>query len=91
MKFDGGLSRREAEATALALLGDGEVLAMVAQTCAGCRHFGRRRTCLEPVAARLLTQAHGFGIVWPPEGHGAGCAAFSGKATPAADAGGRTP
>lgn len=32
-------------------------------------------------AARvLLTEAQGFGIVWPLEGHGAGCAAFNDKA-----------
>ena len=82
MEFDGGLSRPEAEAAALALRADGEVSARVAESCAGCRHFGRRRTCLEPVAAGLLTEAQGFGIVWPPEGQGAGCVAFSGRAAP---------
>lgn len=80
MEFGGGLSRREADAAALALVDDGKVSARVAQTCAGCRHFGRRRTCLEPVAAGLLTEVQGFGIVWPPEGHDAGCIAFSAKA-----------
>ncbi len=68
--------RLDAEAAARALLADDTALASVVQTCAGCRHFGRRRTCLEPVAAGLLTQAQGFGIVWPPEGHGATCVAF---------------
>ena len=67
MQFDGGLSRAEAEAAV--------------RQCADCEHHGRRRTCLEPVAAGLLTAEEGFGIVWPPEGHGAGCAAFSGKTT----------
>lgn len=87
MEFDGGLSRSEAEAAALALLADGEVSARVAESCAGCRHFGRRSTCLEPVAAGLLSEAQGFGIVWPPKGYAAGCHAFSGKAP--ADAAGR--
>lgn len=80
MEFDGGLSRLEADAAAQALVADGKASARVAQSCAGCGHFGRRRTCLEPVAAGLLTEAQGFGIVWPPEGHGAGCAAFIGDA-----------
>ncbi len=55
-----------------------------APTCAGCRHFGRRRTCLEPVAAGLLTETEGFGIVWPPEGHGASCPAYISKTPTAA-------
>ena len=76
MQFDGGPSRLDAEAAARALLADDTALASVVQTCAGCRHIGRRRTCLEPVAAGLLTQAQGFGIVWPSEGHGATCVAF---------------
>ena len=67
MEFDGGLPRAEAEAAA--------------RQCVDCEHYGRRRTCLEPVAAGLLTAEEGFGIVWPPEGHGAGCPAFSDKAT----------
>ena len=79
MEFDGGLSRLEAEAAALALVAGGKASARVAQSCTGCRHFGRRRTCLDPVAAGLLTQAQGFGIAWPPEGHGAGCDAFNDK------------
>ena len=65
MEFDGGLPRADAEAAA--------------RQCVDCEHLTRRRTCLEPVAAGLLTQAEGFGIAWPPEGHGAVCAAFSGK------------
>jgi len=48
-------------------------------TCADCLHLLRRGTCGEPVAAGLLTVAEGFGIVWPPEGHGAACPAFIGK------------
>lgn len=55
-------------------------------TCGDCLHLLRRGTCGEPVAARLLTAEAGFGIVWPPEGHGAACPAFTGKMpTPAAD------
>lgn len=70
MEFDGRLSRAEAE--------------VAARECVDCEHFGRRRTCLEPVSAGLLTQAEGFGIVWPPEGHGACCAGFNGKTATAA-------
>lgn len=66
MEFEGGLSRADAETAA--------------RRCVDCEHFGRRRNCLEPVAAGLLTDAQGFGIAWPPEGHGAGCTAFNGKA-----------
>lgn len=53
-------------------------------TCAGCLHLLRRGTCGEPVAAGLLTAEEGFGIVWPPEGHGAACPAFIGKMPAAA-------
>lgn len=53
-------------------------------TCAGCLHLLRRGTCGEPVAAGLLTAEEGFGIVWPPEGHGAACPAFIGKMRTAA-------
>lgn len=53
-------------------------------TCAGCLHLLRRGTCGEPVAAGLLTAEEGFGIVWPPEGHGAACPAFIGKMPTAA-------
>lgn len=48
------------------------------RTCGECMHVLRRGTCGNPVAARLLTVQQGFGIVWPPEGHGATCAAFAG-------------
>lgn len=48
-------------------------------TCADCLHLLRRGTCGEPVAAGLLPPAEGFGIVWPPEGHGAGCEFFKDK------------
>ena len=53
-------------------------------TCVGCLYLLRRGTCGEPVAAGLLTAEEGFGIVWPPEGHGAGCPAFIGKMPTAA-------
>lgn len=53
-------------------------------TCAGCLHLLRRGTCGEAVAAGLLTAEEGFGIVWPPEGHGAACPAFIGKMPTAA-------
>jgi hypothetical protein len=48
-------------------------------TCADCRHRLRFGTCGELVVAGLLTAEEGFGIVWPPDGHGASCAAFTGK------------
>lgn len=54
----------------------------VVTACKECRHLLRRGTCGEPVAAGLVTH---FGIVWPPEGHGAGCPAFVGTATVEAD------
>ena len=54
----------------------------VGGTCTDCLHLLAGGTCAEPVAAGLLTAEEGFGIVWPPEGHGAGCAGYSGK-TPA--------
>ena len=53
-------------------------------TCGDCLHLLRRGTCAEPVAAGLLTAKEGFGIVWPPEGHGAACPAFIGKMPTAA-------
>lgn len=45
-------------------------------TCRNCMHLLRHGTCGEPVDAGLVLS---FGIVWPPEGHAAGCAAFVGK------------
>ena len=53
-------------------------------TCGNCLHLLRRGTCGEPVAAGLLTLEEGFGLVWPAEGHGARCQAFSGKMPAAA-------
>ena len=53
-------------------------------SCTGCLHLLRRGTCREPVAAGLLTAEEGFGIVWPPVGHGAACSAFIGKMPTAA-------
>ena len=55
-----------------------------ANTCGACLHLLRRGTCDEPVAAGLLTDEEGFGIVWPPEGHGAACPASTGKTPTAA-------
>jgi hypothetical protein len=66
MEFEGGLPRAEAEAAA--------------HQCVDCEHFGRRRTCLEPVAAGLLTEAQGYGIAWPPAGHADTCPVFDVKA-----------
>ena len=53
-------------------------------TCTDCLHLLRRGTCGVPVAAGLLTAEDGFGIVWPPKGHGATCLAYTGKAPTAA-------
>lgn len=47
------------------------------KTCADCLHLLRHGTCGEPVVAGLMPS---FGIVWPPDGHAAGCAAFSARA-----------
>jgi len=49
----------------------------VGRTCADCLHLLPHGTCGEPVGACLVPD---FGIVWPPDGHAARCAAFSGKA-----------
>lgn len=48
-----------------------------AKTCADCLHLLRHGTCGEPVVAGLMPS---FGIVWPPDGHATGCAAFSARA-----------
>lgn len=45
-------------------------------SCADCRHLSKVKTCTNPVAAGLLTEAQGFGIVWPPAGYGAACQAW---------------
>ena len=58
-------AEREAKPDLMALL--------TAATCNGCRHLGRFRTCVEPVAAGL---ASSFIIIWPPKGHAATCPAF---------------
>ncbi len=63
--------------TRSALGNDGK--AVVGRTCAGCAHGLQRGACGEPVAAGLLTVEEGFGIVWPPERHGAVCPAFTGR------------
>ena len=62
----------------------GEPTGASINTCTDCLHLLRRGTCGEPVAAGLLTAEEGFGIVWPPEGHGAACPAFTGKMPTAA-------
>ena len=72
MELDGGLTRAEAEAAA--------------RQCVDCEHFGRRRTCLEPVAAGLLTVAEGFGIVWPEPARAAICNVFAARAAMTRDA-----
>jgi hypothetical protein len=56
------------------------------KVCGACLNLLRRGTCGDPVAAGLLTADEGFGIVWPPEGHGAVCPAFIDKSTKAAAA-----
>jgi len=49
------------------------------RTCADCLHLLTRGTCAEPVAAGLLTEAEGFSIVWPADGHAANCHGFTDK------------
>ena len=67
-----------AEAAAPYARGDmaGEPIGAGAKTCGDCQHQLLHGTCGEPVDAGLVSS---FGIVWPPEGHAAGCAAFVGK------------
>jgi hypothetical protein len=62
----------------------GETSGASVNTCGDFLHLLRRGTCGKPVAAGLLTAAGGFGIVWPPEGHGAACPAFTGRMPTAA-------
>ncbi len=62
----------------------GEPTGASINTCADCLHLLCRSTCDEPVAAGLLPLAEGLGIVWPPEGHGAACRAFTEKMPTAA-------
>lgn len=50
---------------------------VVDRQCINCLHLLRHGTCGEPVGAGLVLN---FGIVWPPDGHASGCAAFSGLA-----------
>lgn len=51
-------------------------------TCKGCAHLLPIGTCGSPVEAGL---ADSFMILWPPEGHGATCAARSPASTAKAD------
>ena len=78
---------RAAKPELLALLSDAaagpaQAFAIPAQTCAGCQHLTRRKTCTEPAAAGLdpppglQPGADWFGIRWPPAGHGAKCPGF---------------
>lgn len=50
--------------------------AAAGQSCDDCQHILPHFTCAKPVDAGL---ADSFGIRWAPEGHAAGCAAFSGN------------
>ena len=56
-------------------------LSAATQNCTGCQHYGRRHTCLEPVRAGLLTEAEGFGIVWPEPGRADTCPAWAARST----------
>ena len=53
--------------------------------CPDCQQLLRHGTCAEPVAAGLLTEAEGFGIVWPPAGYAETCASYSSKTTTASE------
>jgi len=50
-------------------------------TCTDCRHLLRRGTCSEPEGAGLIPAGAGFGLAWPPAGHGATCASYRSKIT----------
>ncbi len=56
------------------------------QTCAACANRLRHGTCGDPVAAGLLSEADGFGIVWPPDNFGADCLAWKSRQRTAGDA-----
>jgi hypothetical protein len=81
MEFDGGLSRKDAEAAALETLSETDPMPFHSRpavvSCTGCQHHGKRHSCQEPVSAGLLNEAEGFGIIWPPAGFASGCNAFS--------------
>lgn len=49
--------------------------------CTDCQHLLRRGTCAEPEGAGLISAGAGFGLAWPPAGHGAACASYSSKTT----------
>jgi hypothetical protein len=57
----------------------------VVNSCGNCLHLLRHGTCGRPVTAGLLSEEDGFGIVWPAEGQGASCPAFTSKVPAAAD------
>ena len=50
--------------------------------CNDCRHLLPRGTCARPIEAGLITAAEGYGLAWPPEGHGFSCPAFEGQQAP---------
>jgi len=53
-------------------------------TCAACRHLLPRGTCARPIEAGLIPATEGYGLAWPPVGHGAGCLAFEAQQVPPA-------
>ena len=62
------------------------IAAVVVRRCTDCLHLTQANTCAEPVAAGLLTDAEGFGVVWPPAAHASNCPEFSARpSTQAAD------
>jgi len=50
--------------------------------CNDCRHLLPRGTCARPIEAGLIPAAEGYGLAWPPEGHGFSCPAFEGQQAP---------
>jgi hypothetical protein len=52
------------------------------QSCFSCEHQSQHtrrdtRTCLQPIAAGLLTEADGFQIIQPPQGYAMTCRAWA--------------
>ena len=68
---------REHRTELLALLAAEREAEAAARQCVDCARLTRRRTCLEPEAARLIPAGQGFGIAWPGPVQAATCPAFT--------------
>lgn len=54
--------------------------------CADCRHLTKRKTCLEPELAGLISAGAGFGLAWPGPIQAASCPTFENRARAAPSA-----